>query len=563
MLNNTNLINRITAITGATALILAFVFGAIQINKGAAEGITLYASLTEHCVTTAVFGICAVLLIQTVLSAVKNRQVLKKDYRQIIELLLFACLMSALLILSATFFQNTPSVYIMATQLLMLAFVPYIVFVADFTETGNLQKIILCGVSLLNFLVQNITALMGFAGIYDMQWITNLINMSILAICSYNLFKSEENKKQNIPAVATLLFAVFCGFEIIVNINGLFMLLLGFTIWVACINMLTSKAINKAQAEIIAEDISHNYALTDYQTGFGSRLAFNEYYYNLGSKFKGNVSVAVLVVDINNLKDVNDRYGNTVGDKLITDAAQCITKVFTGAECFRTGGDEFAVVAINSALDMETLMYGLDTVIMEYNLAEIHQISIARGLCIDNAEVNDEKKLHIIYKAADDRMYKDKIQKHEQLKVKMIQETYLKKQMLQEQMIKEKHFQKQMEKVAEAKLAEDQKKGITTDKTPTTATETTNSQPETATADTKPTPPVSETETALSYSDTAVKTNQEITDKAENTNSNSNTDNNKNTDTKTTANIQTDTDNNKDTVDENSVVKYLKSNSAN
>ena len=59
-------------------------------------------------------------------------------------------------------------------------------------------------------------------------------------------------------------------------------------------------------------------------------------------------------------------------------------------------------------------------------IAKVHNAKIfnSGNELIDNADVDDEKKLRIIYKAADDRMYNDKIQKHEQLKVKMIHKNH-------------------------------------------------------------------------------------------------------------------------------------------
>ena len=463
--NETKIINRAVAIIWLVTVVLAFVFGTIQINQGDAENIALNATLPDHSLVAAVFGIGIVLLAQTIFIAIKNRSILEHNYFQIVTLGLFVLIMSVQMILAATVFQNTPSVYIFATQLLMLALTPYIAFVADLMEVGAFQKGILCDVISINFLVQNLIALFGENTVYDLLWVTNLINMLVLVICFYWIFRNRETQDQTLLAFATLIFAVFCGLEIIAGFNSQIMLMVGFAIMVAAIYILARRTVNDAMEDMIVEEVSYDHALTDFQTGFGSRLAFNQFYYNLKEEYKGNVSLGVLVIDINNIKDINDHYGYQVGDQLILGAADCIAEIFAEARCFRTGGDEFAIVSVNSPLDMEALMYQLDTKIMEYNLSNIHQLSIARGLCIDNADVDDEKKLRIIYKAADDRMYNDKIQKHEQLKVKMIQETYLKKQMLQEQMIKEKQFQEQMEKVAEAKLEEDKKQGYPIDET--------------------------------------------------------------------------------------------------
>ena len=54
-------------------------------------------------------------------------------------------------------------------------------------------------------------------------------------------------------------------------------------------------------------------------------------------------SAAVIAVDVNGLKEVNDSGGHHAGDRLITTVAECLVHVFGIQHVFRTGGDEFIV----------------------------------------------------------------------------------------------------------------------------------------------------------------------------------------------------------------------------
>lgn len=55
--------------------------------------------------------------------------------------------------------------------------------------------------------------------------------------------------------------------------------------------------------------------------------------------------IAVLFIDINNLKQINDSFGHAQGDKAIIDVANCIASLITGTrKAFRVGGDEFVVI---------------------------------------------------------------------------------------------------------------------------------------------------------------------------------------------------------------------------
>lgn len=82
-------------------------------------------------------------------------------------------------------------------------------------------------------------------------------------------------------------------------------------------------------------------AYTDALTNIGNRAAFSK---ELMSYAKEK-SAACMVADVNNLKLCNDRYGHKEGDRIIKDAAECISEAFKGiGKCFRIGGDEFCVL---------------------------------------------------------------------------------------------------------------------------------------------------------------------------------------------------------------------------
>jgi diguanylate cyclase (GGDEF)-like protein len=62
--------------------------------------------------------------------------------------------------------------------------------------------------------------------------------------------------------------------------------------------------------------------------------------------------ISLVMIDIDNLKNINDAYGHRAGDKAIRKVSkrikECIRQIDTAA---RYGGDEFAVILLNSSLD--------------------------------------------------------------------------------------------------------------------------------------------------------------------------------------------------------------------
>lgn len=84
---------------------------------------------------------------------------------------------------------------------------------------------------------------------------------------------------------------------------------------------------------------------TDPLTGIRSRYAYTRALKALDAAGALPEDFAAFTIDINGLKEVNDTMGHDAGDALICGAARCIEKCFSSGEFYRTGGDEFVVLA--------------------------------------------------------------------------------------------------------------------------------------------------------------------------------------------------------------------------
>lgn len=54
--------------------------------------------------------------------------------------------------------------------------------------------------------------------------------------------------------------------------------------------------------------------------------------------------VGIVYLDVNGLKDINDRYGHEFGDKVLVECAGRMKSVFLHADFYRIGGDEFVII---------------------------------------------------------------------------------------------------------------------------------------------------------------------------------------------------------------------------
>ena len=138
-------------------------------------------------------------------------------------------------------------------------------------------------------------------------------------------------------------------------------------------------------------------AETDALTNLPNRYRFEQYLLDAG---ESGYSLAILMFDINFLKETNDTFGHSAGDKLIRKAAECITSCF-GDKSFRIGGDEFAAVVEDCKPEMvQQMIYRFREV------GERENISISVGYAY--AEIINEATIKQMIDEADKLMYAEK-----------------------------------------------------------------------------------------------------------------------------------------------------------
>jgi diguanylate cyclase (GGDEF)-like protein len=83
-------------------------------------------------------------------------------------------------------------------------------------------------------------------------------------------------------------------------------------------------------------------ALTDPLTGLGNHRHFHErLQHDLDKAQDEGFALTLVLLDIDNFKQVNDRHGHPIGDRVL---AQVAARLRQGGEAFRLGGDEFALL---------------------------------------------------------------------------------------------------------------------------------------------------------------------------------------------------------------------------
>jgi diguanylate cyclase (GGDEF)-like protein len=87
-------------------------------------------------------------------------------------------------------------------------------------------------------------------------------------------------------------------------------------------------------------------------TNCRNRRTFNETLGEIEADAQPGDTCAVLLIDIDHFKAINDRLGHLVGDRVITQTAALMGRgLAAGVRLYRYGGEEFAILAPGMARD--------------------------------------------------------------------------------------------------------------------------------------------------------------------------------------------------------------------
>ena len=117
---------------------------------------------------------------------------------------------------------------------------------------------------------------------------------------------------------------------------------------------------------------------------------------------------AVLMIDVNNLKLVNDQHGHDHGDEYLKGCCQLLCDVFQHSPVFRIGGDEFVVILEGDDFVRRHVLLDEFDARMEASLSSPNaweRYSMAKGMA---EREKDDASYFNVFKRADQIMYENK-----------------------------------------------------------------------------------------------------------------------------------------------------------
>lgn len=157
----------------------------------------------------------------------------------------------------------------------------------------------------------------------------------------------------------------------------------------------------KTQIEKEANELAYKkLAYTDVMTGLMNKSAYIE-----EEKKPLTAGCIYLMMDINNLKKINDSYGHKVGDDVIKAAAGYVKRFFDRGLCYRFGGDEFIVICRDyKPEEIKRIISDMRKEMADDNKNREVPVEIAVGFTVGG----EGDTVEDMFQRADRSMYEDK-----------------------------------------------------------------------------------------------------------------------------------------------------------
>jgi diguanylate cyclase len=159
------------------------------------------------------------------------------------------------------------------------------------------------------------------------------------------------------------------------------------------------------------------YAFHDHLTGLPNRRRFEDLLVNaLRRSERTDTRTALLMLDLNGFKQINDSHGHDVGDELLRQVAHNLRAAIRAPDTLaRLGGDEFIVIVTDLPVD-EPVDHIMDNCVVRLSGALRKPVQISGnalavsgsiGIAVYPDDTTDEVLLR---RLADQRMYQEKRQ---------------------------------------------------------------------------------------------------------------------------------------------------------
>lgn len=244
---------------------------------------------------------------------------------------------------------------------------------------------------------------------------SSLILFSVLLLTAclmYEAIKGRNSQARQFLLASSWL-ALAAVLEVVTFLQGAYNRMayygrFGFVLFFVILSIQSIGVIRRLIEQEHKEALLMRLAYHDALTGARNRLAFERDLDALMPQAQAG-SFWLMMVDINNLKDINDRYGHRTGDQVIRLCYETILHaVGDQGTCYRIGGDEFTCIMQAACLaDRNTLVEGIRAELEQKEKNLPYRLQMAIGH--DAFRTTDSDSASDFLHRIDQYMYADKM----------------------------------------------------------------------------------------------------------------------------------------------------------
>jgi diguanylate cyclase (GGDEF)-like protein len=298
--------------------------------------------------------------------------------------------------------------------LISIPFVHYIKNIVSDPRGKILEKIIVGNWGLIGLIIT--LQVLDIADFFETLILSHLYMVLIIVVILnvlYKAIKLDQNNTAKHTLYAILSLFVFfaievCRFYFLSASDVTVLVRLGIMVFIILLSQETAKQVFKRLKKSHQSEFYEKMAYLDQLTQGPNRMAFEQDLDGAFNNLESRMNLRLVILDMNQLKNINDTHGHITGDDAIRTSYNLIDQHFgTIGKSYRIGGDEFAcIIPTQDTVIFEQACSDFDESIKKYNDNLYYPLGIALGSVIYDP-VHD-KTVKLMMHRADTNMYKAK-----------------------------------------------------------------------------------------------------------------------------------------------------------
>jgi diguanylate cyclase (GGDEF)-like protein len=197
------------------------------------------------------------------------------------------------------------------------------------------------------------------------------------------------------------------GLDVAIAVRALVFFVLAFSVHVIYQHLRLRKLQRELAEQQIQAEVFRRLAMFDPLTGlYNRRFAEQRLAAEISRSERRRHPITVVLIDLNDFKQINDSHGHAVGDIVLKEFAQRLSKSIRGSDlAVRWGGDEFMLLLVDCNLNQ--LQHVL--VRLEPFDVEAHARTLRVSFAIGWREYTPGDQLDVLLEAADHNLYLNKL----------------------------------------------------------------------------------------------------------------------------------------------------------